>query len=122
MSPRRPAAELSALPLLAATIEFGGAVIVVIAVARTLRALATGASIEQARLLMIAGVLGALGFKTAATLLKTIELGTWNSIATFAAIFGLRTMIKQLFVWERARLTASRHAPPTRAPIRPPPF
>ena len=90
--------------MLAALIEFGGALIIAVAVARALAALATGSGIEEARLIVIAGSLSALGYKSAATLLKAIELGTWRAIATFAAILTLRTFIKQVLLWERSRL------------------
>ena len=98
------AAELPLVATLAALIEFGGAVIVAVAVVRALAGLATGGSIGEARLIVIGGSLSALGYKSAATLLKAIELGSWHGIGTFAAIFTLRTVIKQLLVWERSRL------------------
>ena len=88
----------------AALIEFGGALIVAVAVARTLILLGAGAGIDQARLALIAGSLGALDFKTAASLLKVLELATWHSVGAFAAILTLRTLIKRLFQWEQARL------------------
>jgi len=96
--------ELSFVPALAALIEFGGAVIVAVAVARALVALAAGAGVERARLLVIAGSLSGLGYKSAATLLKAIELGTWHGIGAFAAIFALRTVIKQVLTWEQSRI------------------
>lgn len=98
-------ADLPLVATMAAVIEFGGAIIITTGVVRALIALAAGESIGRARLLVIAGALSGLGFKTAATLLKAIELGTWHGIAVFAAIFTLRTFIKQVFVWERTRLT-----------------
>jgi len=101
---RRVPTELPLVPALAGMIEFGGAVIVAVAVGRALTALAGGAGIERARLLVIAGSLSALGYKSAATLLKAIELGTWHGIGAFAAIFALRTMIKQALTWERSRI------------------
>lgn len=94
----------AATGIAAQLIEFGGAVIVAVAVLRALGALVAGGGIDRARLLIIAGVIGALGFKTAATLLKALQLGSWHATGAFAAIFALRTTIKQLFVWERARL------------------
>lgn len=89
-------------------IELGGAVIVTWAVLRALAGLAGGRTIEWARLQVIAGTVGALGFKTAATLLKALALDSWHAIGAFAAIFALRTIIKRLFLWERAHLTPSR--------------
>lgn len=88
----------------AALIEFGGAVIVAWAVVRALVVLAARGSINQARLVVIAGSLSALGYKSAATLLKAIELGTWHGIGAFAAIFALRTLLKQFLTWEGSRL------------------
>lgn len=96
--------DLPLVATLAALIEFGGALIVAVAVVRALASLATGGGIDHARLLVIAGSLSALGYKSAATLLKAIELGSWRGIGTFAAIFALRTVIKQMLVWERSRI------------------
>lgn len=92
----------------AALIEFGGAVIVTAGVLRALFALAGAGGIDRARRLVIAGSLGGLGFKSAASLLKALELGTWHAIGAFAAIYSLRTAIKRLFVWEQARLADPR--------------
>ena len=99
--------ELRLIAWLAALVEFGGAVIIAVAVARALASLATGAGIDRARTIVIAGSLSALGYKSAATLLRAIELNSWRGIGTFAAIFTLRTVIKQLLVWERAHLAAN---------------
>ena len=99
-------AGLPVIAILAALIEFGGAIIIAIAVVRSLLTLVGEGGIAGARRQVIAGTLSALGFKTAATLLKVIELGTWQSIGVFAAIFTLRSIVKQLFVWEQTRLTA----------------
>ncbi len=97
-------ADLDLIAGAAALIEFGGAMIVAWAVARALFVLATRRGIHQARLVVIAGSLSALGYKSAATLLKAIELGTWHGIGAFAAIFTLRTLLKQFLTWERRRL------------------
>lgn len=98
------ATDLPLVAILAALIEFGGAIIIAFAVLRALAGLATGSSIGDARLIVIAGSLSALGYKSAATLLKAIELGSWHGIGAFTAIFTLRTVIKQTLVWERSRL------------------
>lgn len=103
------------IPYLAALIEFGGAVIIAVAVARAMAALVTGVGIDRARVIMIAGSLSALGYKSAATLLKAIELNSWRGIGTFAAIFTLRTVIKQLLVWERAHLARNTASTPNRS-------
>lgn len=108
----------NALAWTAQLIEFGGALIVALAIVRALLALAAGGGIDQARLLVIAGVIGALGFKTAATLLKALQLGSWRGIGAFAAIFCLRTAIKRLFLWERARLTPGSRLHPVHSSLR----
>ncbi|HEY4036334.1 MAG TPA: DUF1622 domain-containing protein [Ktedonobacteraceae bacterium] len=50
------------------------------------------------------GVVTGLSFKLAGTLLKTIQLHTWQQILMFVAIFTLRTVLKRVFTWERERL------------------
>ena len=96
---------------LATLIEFGGGLVVVVGCARGLWCLAVGRgsrySIVSARLLVAASILSSLGFKTAATLLKTIELRSWHAILMFLAVFVLRTFIKQALVWEEAQLRRS---------------
>lgn len=92
----------------AVLIEFGGSVVVVVGCLRGLLVLARGrgrhAGIVQARLLVADGVIAALGYKTAATLLKTIELQSWSAILMFASILALRTFIKRVLAWEESRL------------------
>ena len=61
-------------------------------------------NLSAARLLIADGALNGLNFKVAATLLKTLELQTWQQIALFAAIFALRTVLKRFFTWERRQL------------------
>lgn len=68
--------------------------------------LRTGA-IGRARILVAEGAILTLSFKTAGTLMKTLELHTWNQILTFGAILALRVILKQLFVWEKSRVIAS---------------
>jgi uncharacterized membrane protein len=96
--------SLLSIPTWAALIEFGGALIIVGYVAAALLALLRRRGIEYARLLVSDGVLWGLSFKVAASLLKTIELHSWQQIATFAVIFALRTVVKRAFTWERSRL------------------
>ena len=92
----------------AALIEFGGSLVIASACLRGLAALAAGrgthAAIVRARLTVADGVVSALGYKTAATLLKTMELRTWTAIGLFAAILTLRTLIKRVLAREQARL------------------
>lgn len=95
---------------LARLIEFGGSLLVVTGCVHGFVVLIMGRgspeSIVRARLLVASSIIAALGFKTAATLLKTIELRTWNAILMFAAIFALRTLIKRVLAWEEERLRA----------------
>ncbi len=55
---------------------------------------------DAARLYIARGVLTALGFSLAGTLLKTIALQTWPQIRIFAFVFVLRTSLKRVFLWE----------------------
>ena len=93
---------------LATLIEFGGGLLVVFGCARGLLRLAVGlgsrTSIVAARLAVADGIVAALGFKTAATLLKTIELRSWEAILMFVAVFALRTFVKQALVREETGL------------------
>ena len=92
----------------AVLIEFGGSLVIAVACLRGLGTLAasrgTKAGIVRARLVIADGTIAALGYKTAATLLKTIELQSWNAILTLAAILTLRTFVKRVLLWEEARL------------------
>ena len=95
----------------ALVIEFGGSLLVVSGCVRGLMALGRSrgsqAGIIRARLLVADSVIGAMGFKTAATLLKTIELQTWDAIFVFTATLALRTLVKRVLVWEDGRLRAA---------------
>jgi uncharacterized membrane protein len=79
---------------IAAAIEFVGALVVVLSVIRAFGHIRLP---QQARLIVAEGAIMGLSFKVAATLLKTVELKSWNQIAMFTAILGLRTMIKAEF-------------------------
>ena len=52
---------------------------------------------EAARLLVAEGAILALSFKIGATLLKTLDLQSWDRIAAFAAVLALRMVLKQAF-------------------------
>ena len=65
---------------------------------------ARGGGVDEARLIVAEGAVLGLSFKVAATLLKTLELHTWNQILMFAAILAMRTVLKQLFLWERQQV------------------
>lgn len=57
---------------------------------------------DVARLRVAQGVLTALGFSLAGTLLKTIALQTWPQIRLFAFVFVLRQVLKRVFLWEES--------------------
>lgn len=90
--------------LWATIIEFIGALLIILYLLAAILALLSGKSVTEARLIVADGIITGLSFKLAGTLLKTIELHTWQQILMFAAIFALRTVLKRAFVWERTRL------------------
>ena len=67
--------------------------------------------VMRARILVAQGVIGGLGLMTVATLLRTIGLRTLKEILMFSVILSLRVILKRLFVWERARITAEAGPP-----------
>ena len=89
---------------LIAPIEFAGAVLIVGYCVAGLVELARSRDLAATRLLVIRGSLWGLSLKTAASLLKTLELHSWEQIATFTAIFALRTLVKRVMTWEEAAL------------------
>lgn len=99
---------------LAALIEFGGSLLVVFGYVRgaleLVRARGSHHGIVAARLAVADGVVAALGFKTAATLLKTIELRSWNAILIFVAVFAIRTFVKQALAYEKTSLNRPSHS------------
>ena len=54
----------------------------------------------RARRMITDGVLAALSFSVAATLLKTIALEDWAQIRMFAFVLVFRTVLKRVFQWE----------------------
>jgi uncharacterized membrane protein len=84
--------------LIAATIEFLGALIIVAHAVRAVGVmLRERQAIDRAKLLVAQGAITGLDFKLAATLLKTMTLLDWHQIGMFAAIYAIRFMIKQNF-------------------------
>lgn len=59
---------------------------------------------DLARLRVAQGVLIALGFSLAGTLLKMIALQTWTQVRAFTFIYVLRTFLKKVFTWEEQRI------------------
>ena len=87
-----------------ALIEFAGALVIaghcVAGLVEALRSRNPAA----VRLLVIEGSLWGLSLKTAASLLKTIQIQDWNQIGAFAAILALRTVLRRVMAWEEHRL------------------
>ena len=90
--------------LWAAIIEFIGGLFIIGYLLAALILLLQRRDIRRARLLITDGIIYALSFKVAGTLLKAIELRTWQQIWMFVAILALRTVLKQVFTWERTKL------------------
>ena len=72
-------------------------------------AVVRGRPIERARLIVLHGVLSALGLTLAATLLRLVSVQTWPEIGAFAVVFALRTLIKTVFLREQVWLTTREH-------------
>jgi hypothetical protein len=108
-----PADPLPLLPVAAAT-DLAGSLLLVGYVAAALVGLARARGVAAARLAVADGVVLALSVKTAAALLKALELQSWNQIGLFATVLALRTLLKRVFAWEENRIRA-RGEPPRRA-------
>jgi uncharacterized membrane protein len=59
---------------------------------------------DRPRLIVADGVLAALGFSVAGTLLKALALQSWQQIGMFAFVLALRTLLKQVFKREREQI------------------
>ena len=90
--------------LWATIIEFIGALFIMGYLLVALKLLLQRRDIRRARLLVADGIIYALSFKVAGSLLKTISLHTWQQIWMFAATLALRIVLKQVFMWERTEL------------------
>jgi uncharacterized membrane protein len=67
-------------------------------------ALLRGQDLVRARLLVADGILTALSLKLIATLLRTVELSSWEQIGMFVAVLALRTFLKWVITWEQRQL------------------
>ncbi len=92
---------------IALAIEAAGSVLLLGYVGAALLALARQRGLEHCRLLLADGAVFSLGFKTAASLLKTLELNTWHQIGAFVAVLALRTVLKRAFAVEKTSLARS---------------
>jgi uncharacterized membrane protein len=89
-------------------IQFVGALLITGYAVAAVVALARTRSVVRARLVMADGVITGLSVMVVGALLRMITLESWQDIGFFAAVFSLRTLLKQLCVWEEARLRRSR--------------
>lgn len=85
----------------ASVIELLAAVVIVVHAGGAIRSLFRGRGLDAARSILADGVLAALGFSLAATLLKVIGLQQWTQIRTFTTVLILRTVLKRVFTTER---------------------
>ncbi len=85
-------------------VDVAAAIVVFYYVAAALWAILRGLGDDVARLKIAQGVLSALGFSVAGSLLKIIALQTWPQIRLFAFVFLLRTVLKRVFAWEELRI------------------
>ena len=92
---------------IALAIEAAGSILLLGYVGAALLSLARQRGLERCRLLLADGAVFSLGFKTAASLLKTLELNTWHQIGAFVAVLTLRTVLKRAFAAEKASLARS---------------
>jgi len=99
-----PITNLFDVSLWAALIEFVGALLIIGYLLAALLTLLHTREVQLARLQAATGVVTGLSFKLAGTLLKTIQLHTWQQIFMFVAIFTLRIVLKRVFIWEQERL------------------
>ncbi len=60
-----------------------------------------GRGSDRARAIIADGVLAALAFSMAGTLLAALALDGWRSIGMFCFVFALRTLLKRVFAFER---------------------
>lgn len=97
---------------IAALIEFAGALIIAAYAIRAGYSLLRGASVDYARLIVADGALAGLNFKVAATLLKTLDLQSWQQISMFVAIFALRLILKRVFQADKRMQAAGRMTSP----------
>jgi uncharacterized membrane protein len=94
-----------------AAIELLTALVVAFHACRALVAIVRRFDADRPRLIIAEGVLAALGFSVAGTLLKALALQSWQQIGMFAFVLALRTLLKQVFKREREQITRRTLAP-----------
>lgn len=96
-------------------IEFAGALLIVGYCIAGLIEVVRSRDPAIVRLLVIEGSLWGLSLKTAASLLKMIEIQSWEQIGAFTAILAVRTLLKRVMTWEEAQLQGPANVRPRRA-------
>ena len=91
-------------------IELLAALVVAFHACRALLSIARRYDADQPRLLIAEGVLAALGFSVAGTLLKALALQSWHDIGMFAFVLAFRTLLKQVFKREHEQIAKRREA------------
>jgi len=99
-----PTIETRLISLGGTIIELLAAIVVAAHVLHALWVILRHRDSDGARMIIARGVLAALGFSVAGTLLKTIALQSWPEIRTFAFVLLLRTLLKQVFLRESRRI------------------
>ncbi len=84
-------------------VELLAALVVAFYTCRALLAIVRRFDADRPRLLLAEGVLAALSFSVAGTLLKALALQSWHDIGMFAFTLAFRTALKQVFKRERER-------------------
>ncbi len=108
-----PSASSAWIVLGGTVIELMAALVIAWHVLRALAVIVTARSSDRARLIIADGVLAALSFSVAGTLLKTIALQSWPDIRLFAFVLLLRTLLKRVFQWEQRSITQRTAISPT---------
>lgn len=85
-------------------IELLAALVVAFHACRALAAIVRFRDADRPRVIIAEGVLAALGFSVAGTLLKALGLQSWHDIGMFAFTLAFRTLLKQVFKRERERI------------------
>ncbi len=99
-----PSLEARYTTTASALIELAAAIVVTWHAVDALVGIARGQGSDRARQVIAEGVLAALSFSVAGTLLKTTGLNSWVDIRTFAFVLVLRTALKKVFQAERNAL------------------
>jgi uncharacterized membrane protein len=85
-------------------IELLAALVIAFHACRALAAILRFHDADRPRVIIAEGVLAALGFSVAGTLLKALGLQSWHDIGMFAFILAFRTLLKQVFKREQKQI------------------